>query len=170
MIKSANTDDNDDTDTEHALSLSPDAEALVNADARNSIADSLTALTEAANITVTPARSQLSAQRRTFPSAAPVRALSEIERDLHSVEARFADAESRRQQAEADAKAALISIDEFQAEIDAAVAQLRQDSPEGSRWNRGAARSGGVLTLKEEAPANVAKPSVRPAFNFAAER
>lgn len=99
-----------------------------------------------------------------------MRALSEIEQDLHAVEAQFADAEARRHQAEADAKAALISIDKFQAEIDAAVAQLRQDSPDGSRWSREAARSGGVLTLKEEAPANVVKPSVRPAFNFGAER
>jgi len=149
---------------------SPDPEPLVNDAASCSIGESLVALRNAAADEVRSLTSDLNAASGLASKASAVRPLSEIEQDLQAVEARFADAEARRLQAEADVKAALAGIDKFQIEIEATVALLRQNSPTGSKWNRESMRSSDVLTLKDEVPTNMVKPSVRPAFNFGAER
>lgn len=146
---------------------------LVTADACTSIGDSLAALSRAANIDLSPQPSAPETDMNAIAVNLSVRPLSEIEQDLRAVEAEFADAETRRRQAEADARSALDGIDKYQAEIDAAIGLLRQNGPAGSLWHRETDRSDTVLTLKDEVPASpmsVSKPYVRPAFNFGAER
>jgi len=146
---------------------------LVTADACTSIGDSLAALSRAANIDLSPQTSAPETDMNAIAVNLSVRPLSEIEQDLRAVEAKFADAETRRRQAEADARSALDGIDKYQAEIDAAIGLLRQNGPAGSLWHRETDRSDTVLTLKDEVPASpisVGKPYVRPAFNFGAER
>lgn len=149
---------------------------LVTADACTSIGDSLAALTRAATIDLSPTTSAPETDMNAIAVNLSVRPLSEIEQDLRAVEAKFADAETRRRQAEADARSALDGIDKYQAEIDAAIGLLRENGPAGSLWHRETERSSSVLTLKDEVPASLAapvgasKPYVRPAFNFGAER
>lgn len=146
---------------------------LVTADACNSIGDSLAALSRAAEIDLSQQTSEPEADMNAIAGNLSVRPLSQIEEDLRAVEAKFADAEARRRQAEADARSALDGIDKYQAEIDAAVSLLRQNGPTGSLWHRETDRSTSVLTLRDEVPAStppVSKPYVRPAFNFGAER
>lgn len=146
---------------------------LVTADACNSIGDSLAALSRAAEIDLAQQTSEPETDMNAIAGNLSVRPLSQIEEDLRAVEAKFADAEARRRQAEADARSALDGIDKYQAEIDAAVSLLRQNGPAGSLWHRDTDRSASVLTLRDEAPPSapvVSKPYVRPAFNFGAER
>ena len=153
--------------------IDDDDAPLVTADACTSIGDSLAALTRAATIDLLPTTSAPETDMNAIAVNLSVRPLSEIEQDLRAVEAKFADAEARRRQAEADARSALDGIDKYQAEIDAAIGLLRQNGPAGSLWHRETDRPNSVLTLKDEVPASptsVSKPYVRPAFNFGAER
>ncbi|MBV1689384.1 hypothetical protein KRR38_17315 [Novosphingobium sp. G106] len=149
---------------------------LVTADACTSIGDSLAALTRVAKVGPSPQASAPEMDMNAIMANLSVRPLSEIEQDLRAVEAEFADAETRRRQAEADARSALDGIDKYQAEIDAAIGLLRQNGPAGSLWHRETERPDTVLTLKDEVPASPpglgsgSKPYVRPAFNFGAER
>ena len=58
------------------------------------------------------------------------RNLAQIERDMIAAEKAYAQAEERRQQAVRDRAVALVAINYYQAEIDGAVARLRE------RWSR----------------------------------
>jgi hypothetical protein len=111
-------------------------------EARMSIGESFAALTKAAQLDA--ASSKRSAKENTMDAIAVdghSRPLSQIEKDLLAAEAQFSEAEARRQQAEADARAALDGINNYQAEIDAAIGRLRQASPAGSNWSSQADRS-----------------------------
>lgn len=149
-----------------ASKLSPEGTPpLVAPEAQESIGESFAALTKAAQV---HAECSNEAAKENIMDAIPaevaIRPLSQIEKDLLAAEAEFTDAEARRQQAEADARAALDGINKYQGEIDAAIDRLRQISPTGSNWNRQTDRPGNVLTLKEEAPSD--DPVLRPNFSY----
>jgi hypothetical protein len=137
-------------------------------DARISIGESFAALTKAAQLD--DASSKGSAKENTMDAIAvdgAIRPLSQIEKDLLAAEVQFSEAEARRQQAEADARAALDSINRYQAEIDATIGQLRRISPAGSNWSCQADRSSNTLALKEEIPGAIDDPVIR--LNYSAK-
>lgn len=144
-----------------------DTPPLVAAEARESIGESFAALTKAAQIehgswSGAPKEHIMN----TIPAEATIRPLSQIEKDLIAAEGQFSDAEARRKQAEADARAALDGINKYQAEVDAAIDRLRKMSPTGSNWSRQADGASNVLTLKEEAPNTNGDPILRPNFSY----
>jgi hypothetical protein len=147
-----------------------DTPPLVADEAREAIGESFAALTKATQpddgLSKGPAKEQI---MDATPAEAPIRPLSQIENDLLAAEAEFSDAEARRQQAEADARAALDGINKYQGEIDAAIDRLRQISPAGSNWSRQVDRASNVLTLKEEAPTTDGDPVLRPNFSYSAK-
>jgi hypothetical protein len=131
-------------------------------DARMSIGESFAALTKAAQLD--DVSSKEPAKENTMDAVAvdgTIRPFSQIEKDLLAAETEFSDAEARRQQAEADAHAALDRINKYQAEIDAAIGQLRKTSPAGSNWSRQTDRSSNIFNLKEETPSAKDDPVVR---------
>lgn len=62
------------------------------------------------------------------------RSLAEIEGDLLNAETAYSGADSRIKHAERERQMALETINRHQAELDAALAALRQSSTPGSRW------------------------------------
>lgn len=62
------------------------------------------------------------------------RSLAEIENDLVKAETAYADADRRMMHAKRERQTALEAINGHQAELDAALAALRQRSTPGSRW------------------------------------
>lgn len=132
------------------LDLQSDPTPLVTSDAHVSISASLAELERASQsdtLQDSPAKEK---SMELIATGARLRALSEIENDLLAAETGFSDAEIRRQQAEADAQAALDAINAYQAEIDAAIDRLRRASPAGSHWSYDTDRSSNVLTLSNE--------------------
>lgn len=65
------------------------------------------------------------------------RSLADIESDLLRAETAYGDADSRMILAERERQTALQTINRHQAELDAALATLRQRSTPGSRWRPG---------------------------------
>lgn len=78
------------------------------------------------------------------------RTLGQIEQDMISSEAAFADADKRFRQAESDRRAALEAINRHQSELDRAIGRLRQRSPDGSSWKPGREAAKPVLMLETE--------------------
>jgi hypothetical protein len=148
--------------------LQYDPKPLVTSDARVSISASLAALegvTQSDILQDSPAKEKA---MELIATGRHLRALSEIEKDLLAAEAGFTNAETRRQQAEADAEAALDAINEYQAEIDAAVERLRRASPTGSKWSYDTDRSSNVLTLNNELSAMKETLGARHKFKYLA--
>ena len=75
------------------------------------------------------------------------RALAQVESELHEAEIAFVDAETRLEAARRERAAALDKINQCQTEFDDIVAQRRQQSIPGSKWNSGPLESKDTLDL-----------------------
>lgn len=76
------------------------------------------------------------------------RTLAEIESDLLDAEKAFDEADTRLKKAECDRRDALDAVNKHQAEIDEAIAQLRQRSIVCSKWHLDAEDADDVLILQ----------------------
>jgi hypothetical protein len=100
------------------------------------------------------------------------RSLAEIENDLLKAETAYTDADRRMMHAKRERQTALEAINGHQAELDAALAALRQRSTPGSRW-RPDDDQPDVLSLDsedelsesvedvEESPSSLSTPTVK---------
>lgn len=92
-----------------------------------------------------------------------IRPLAEVEADLLNSEKAYQDAATRMDEARRDLDAALRLIDQHQAELDSAVAALRERSAPGSRW-RASLSSNDELLLSSE---HMSEMAVAPALTEA---
>ena len=90
------------------------------------------------------------------------RALAQIESDLLTAEAAFADADTRLKEAERDRRAAVDTINRHQMEFDKAVAELRRRSTAGSKWRLEMEKPEDALILQTEDMAEDQNVSNRP--------
>ena len=101
------------------------------------------------------------------------RSLAEIENDLVKAETAYTDADRRMTHAKRERQSALEAINRHQAELDAALAALRQRSTPGSRWRPDDDQPEDVLSLDsedelsesvedvEESPSSLSTPTVK---------